>query len=205
MRTIFSFDRFKNPLNIPVKGKKIALLFVCLLLSIPFRSFSQSDTAIARHSPRKAVIMSACLPGLGQIYNKKYWKVPIIYAGAAIITYFAVMNADSMNVYKKAYRTATDNDPATVLAPYYAKYDSTQLLQIKNIYRHNLELTCIIGAGIYLLNIIDAAVDANLFDFNVDDNLSMKIAPSVFCAAGHYTTGLSFTFNFKQKKTTIFH
>lgn len=199
MKANVSFDAFPNPKNVPVKGKGTAFLIGCFLLTFSFHSYSQNDTAAIKHSPRKAVIMSACLPGLGQIYNKKYWKLPIIYAGAATVTFIAIYNTKYYKEYRDAYIARTDGDSTTI--DNFPLYQTDVLLSAKNIYRHNLELTYIIGAGIYLLNIIDAAVDANLFDFNVDDNLSMKISPAVFRSAGNYSPGITVCFNIGHFKT----
>lgn len=199
MKTGDSFDTMPNPLNILLKGKSKVFFIVCFLITVSFHSFSQSDTSSElKHSPTKAAIMSACLPGLGQIYNKKYWKLPIIYAGAAAVTYFAISNTHYYNKYKEAYIFSTDGDSTTVSEFAYSPAD---LLIIKNYYRHNLELTYIFAFGIYALNIIDAIVDAYLFDFSVDDNLTMKISPFVFCFAGNYSTGLSLSFNIGHFKT----
>lgn len=198
MKAIAFFNTYPNPLNIRVKGKSKILFTVCFCIFFSYHSFSQSDTsAMSKHSPKKAAIMSACLPGLGQIYNKKYWKLPIIYTAAAAVTYFAVTNTKNYKDYRDAYIFSTDGDSTTV-DPY--GYGPDLLLSIKNYYRHNLELTYIVAFGIYALNIIDASVDAHLFDFSVDDNLSMKISPAVFCSAGRYSTGLSLAFNISQPK-----
>ena len=159
-----------------------------------------SDTTkvkIKKHSPQKAAIMSACIPGLGQAYNKKYWKIPIIYAGIAAVSYFAILNSDSLKIYKKAYQLRTDGNPATI-DNYVTKYTDDDLLQIKNIYRKNLELSFIIGAGIYALNIIDATVDAHLFKFDINDDLSVKVSPLFYTFRDHSVTGLSFSFSFSK-------
>jgi hypothetical protein len=180
-------------------GKAKMFFLFLFIFFITLDSNGQNDTSSTpKHSPRKAAIMSACLPGLGQIYNKKYWKLPIIYTGAAAVTYLAIFNSHYYNMYKEAYIFSTDNDSSTV-SPY--DYTSEDLLTIKNYYRRNLELTYIVAFGIYALNIVDAMVDAYLFEFSVDDNLTMKISPSVFCYGGKLNTGLTFAFNIGHFKT----
>ena len=141
--------------------------------------------------------MSACLPGLGQAYNKKYWKIPIIYTGIAAVSYLAILNFDSLKIYRDAFRYRTDGDPATI-DNYVGRYSDDDLLQIKNIYRKNLELSIIVGAGIYALNIIDASVDAHLFKFDINDDLSMKVCPLFYAYHDHSVTGLSFSFKFRK-------
>jgi len=164
----------------------------------------KSDTAkVKKHSPRKAALMSACLPGLGQVYNKKYWKLPVIYIGAGVITYFAILNSDSLRNYNNAYKLRMDGDPATI-DNYENKYSDDNLLQIKNFYRRNLDLTIIFAAGLYVLNIIDASVDAHLFEFDITDDLSMKVTPMFYAARDFSVTGLSFSFKFGKTKKQAF-
>lgn len=124
--------------------------------------------------PRKAAILSAILPGLGQVYNRKYWKVPIIYAGLGGFGYMFYFNNSQYNDYRKQVRAAYDNDPATL---YDTRYSPDQLQTLKLYYRKYRDIA-IIGLGvIYLVNIIDANVDAHLKTFDVSDNLSMNIEP----------------------------
>ncbi|HNW99043.1 MAG TPA: DUF5683 domain-containing protein [Bacteroidales bacterium] len=192
--------------------RKIKTFFIILLLfTFSFQTFSQTDTAkvktdtikIKKHSPRKALIMSACVPGLGQIYNRKYWKVPVIYAGAATVTYFIIFNSNKYNKFRKAYQYSTDNDPLTINP--YPDYDNTYLLALKNYYRRNLELSYIFSFGIYALNIIDASVDAHLFNFDMSDDLSMNIHPVVIPSSGNLATGLTFSFNIHHSKKQNIH
>ncbi|MBK9729966.1 MAG: hypothetical protein IPO83_01550 [Chitinophagaceae bacterium] len=141
------------------------------------------------HSPKAAGIASAIIPGLGQAYNKKYWKIPIIYAGLATAGYFIYYNYTIYSNFQKTYQLRGDGDTATNLSSfdvwyitstqtiYTDVYESTQLSELSNIYRHNTDLSIIIAAGIYALNIIDAVVDAHLFHFDVSDDLSMNVQP----------------------------
>jgi len=187
--------------------RMLAILAVLILFS--FRISAQnSDTSttqksdtgkVKKHSPKKAALMSACLPGLGQVYNKKYWKLPVIYVGAGIITYFAILNSDSLRNYNNAYKLRMDGNPATI-DNYEGKYSDDNLLQIKNFYRRNLELTVIFAVGLYALNIIDASVDAHLFEFDINDDLSVKVSPLFFAARDFSVTGLSFSFKFGKTK-----
>ena len=187
--------------------KMLAVLVVLILFS--FNILAQnSDTSTTRksdtgkvnkHSPRKAALMSACIPGLGQVYNKKYWKLPVIYIGAGIISYFAIVNSDSLRNYNNAYKLRMDGNPATI-DKYVGKYSDDNLLQIKDFYRRNLELTVIFAFGLYALNIIDANVDAHLFEFDINDDLSMKVSPLFFASRNFSVTGLSFSLKFDKVK-----
>lgn len=140
-----------------------------------------SDTVFIKptieHSPKKAAIMSTILPGLGQAYNKKYWKIPIIYGAIGTSIFFAISNNSDYNDFKDALKARVDNDPNTV-----DKYEgimSVQNLESNlNFHQRNRDLSIIIAGVFYALNIIDATVDAHLFSFPKNDNLSFYLQPS---------------------------
>lgn len=142
-------------------------------LFISSLSLSSIDSA---HSPKKAAIMSTLLPGLGQAYNKKYWKIPIIYAGFASLAYFVSYNNTKYKTYREAYIAETDADSATINS--FPEYSSQNLLTLQDYYRRNRDLSYIIAGSVYILNIIDATVDAHLFNFDISDELSVKISSS---------------------------
>ena len=163
----------------------ISFIFVFLLTLLPCQGKSQNDTikkVIADsvveklHSAKKATIMSAVLPGLGQVYNKKYWKVPIIYAGIGVFTYFIVFNANNYNRFRSAYIVSVNKDTANY-SDLTQKYTSDELLSARDYYRRNLEMTCLLTTLWYILNILDATVDAHLFTYNISKELSMKVEP----------------------------
>jgi len=130
-----------------------------------------------QHSPTKAAIMSACLPGLGQIYNKKYWKVPIVYAGLGVLGYFIVSNSQEYSKYKGAYIASVNNDTIGAYQDLVKKYTAEDLLGAREYYRRNLEISCLLTGLWYILNIVDAAVDAHLFTYNISKDLSLKVDP----------------------------
>lgn len=150
-------------------------------LKIKTDTISQSipdSLKIKKHSPKLASIMSAAIPGLGQVYNKKYWKVPIIYA-AFVADYFAYSyNQKGYTKYKQAYIYRTDSDSSTI-DEFEGILDETNLKSFRDDYRKYRDLNFIIAAGIYVLNIIDANVDAQLFYFDVSDDLSLKVEPVI--------------------------
>ena len=136
------------------------------------------DTVLEKpHSPNKAALYSAVLPGLGQGYNKKYWKIPVIWAGFGVITYFIITNTQEYKKYKEAYGYVAAGDSGYIDNDYVDKYDQQQLLDAKNYYRRNMEFTYIIGGLWYLLNIIDASVDAHFFDYDVSEDLTIRLDP----------------------------
>jgi hypothetical protein len=161
------------------------------------------------HSPRKATIYSAILPGLGQAYNKKYWKIPLIYAGFGTIGYFIGWNNGFYNTYKLAYSDLTDNDPDTdsyldiEASKYYDLENSTDYNNFKTglskqseYYRRNRDLLIISMVGFYGLNIIDASVDAHLFDFDISEDLTLNWQPAVKTFENQLVYGINCTFKF---------
>ena len=148
--------------------------------------------------PRRASILSALLPGLGQAYNKKYWKIPVIYAGIGGLGYLFAFNNKEYNFYRKNLIADNDSDPATNNE---TRYSSEQLQTLKNQYKKSRDLAAIGISLIYLLNIIDANVDAHLKTFDVSDDLSIHIDPwqSVYMNQNSYkvASGLSLKINFK--------
>lgn len=167
------------------------LLFALFfLVSSVYRSpvFSQSDTTFVElpdsirekeHSPTKATLMSMCLPGLGQVYNKKYWKVPIIYVGFGLMSYFIYTNADEYLNFKCAYIESSLGNKNGSYSNLVQRYTTADLLSAREYYRRNLEISILLTTLWYALNILDAAVDAHLYTFNISNNLSMKVEPAL--------------------------
>lgn len=205
--------------------RNYSTLSLLLLLSILFyragaqdtlnirsdRTITSDDTAIAKeHSPLFAGLASAVVPGAGQIYNKKYWKVPIVYAALGTAAYFAYYNAD---VYFTVHdnldsRVAGDSVPDPqylILNNLFSKttidlntYTYDELIQVQDDYRRYFTISIIAGTVIYVLNILDAVVDAHLFYFDVSDELAMNFRPQLLSGA-RYTPapGLTLSLQFK--------
>lgn len=171
--------------------------------------FKVSEKVKEPHSPKKAAMYSAIIPGWGQAYNKKIWKIPIVYAGFGTIGYFIGWNNNNYNTYKNAYVDLTDDDPETnsfndlEAAQYYDLTNPTALSNFKdglykyqNYFRRNRDLLIISMIGFYGLNIIDASVDAHFFDFDISEDLSMNWQPTVQPYRKELVYGVNFTFNF---------
>jgi hypothetical protein len=140
-----------------------------------------ADTIVHRHSPRKAVIYSLICPGLGQIYNRKYWKIPFIYGAGGTLLYYVGFNQLE---YKK-FRDANDIGKAgetTVIDGYTWQYEDLE--RGRDWYRRYRDLSIAGLAAIYLLNVIDAMVDAHFFYYDVSDDLSMKLEPALIQSPG---------------------
>lgn len=132
---------------------------------------------------KKATTLSTICPGAGQIYNKSYWRVPIVIGGLASTIYTIDWNNRGYQRFKTAYalRVDYDNDPSKYpngsADEFRGAYTATFLKNLKNSYRRNRDLCILLTAGVYILNIIDAHVDAHLKDFDISDNLAMDIEP----------------------------
>lgn len=134
------------------------------------------------HSPATATIMSACLPGLGQIYNGKWWKVPIVYAGLGGLGYLVYNNYYEYRSYLHAYEFTTGDLPeGTTLNNHESdlanKYSESQLQTYKESYRRDFEFYSILTVAWYGLNILDACVDGHLYTYDISDDLSLSIDP----------------------------
>jgi len=139
-----------------------------------------------QHSPAKATLMSLCLPGLGQIYNKKYWKVPVIYAGIGVLSYSIVFYTNYYLTYKSAYIEKFNGDSTGNYSDIVRKLTKEEILSYREYYRRNLEITIIFTAIWYILNIVDAAVDAHLFTYDIKKDLSLRIEPTLIPPAAQY-------------------
>lgn len=126
--------------------------------------------------PSKATYYSAILPGLGQAYNKKYWKIPIVYGALASGIYFYKQNDKDYNRYRNAYkrRLAGFTDDEFFGNGVSPSISNDGLIRAQNTLKRNKELSILVTVGLYILNIIDANVDAHLLQYNLDDNLSIK-------------------------------
>lgn len=157
-----------------------SLWLLALSITSPAESIGQDTSQIkknfSRHSPRKATIYSAILPGLGQAYNRKYWKMPLIYAGFGTLGYFIHFNHGKYTLYRDEYIYRRDNN-STVQSADLAIFSEDDLLLLKNYYRRNLEYSIVFTALLYVLNMIDANVDAHLLQFDISDDLSLRVQP----------------------------
>ena len=188
---------------------KIAVLFFCLCAGyLPVQSQDTIPPAAERKkvrtlTPLKATMYAAALPGLGQIYNRAYWKVPVVYGGFGALVYSVSYNTTNYNLFIGAYKDFTDMIPETdsyldipgintldpeqydpVLHPNTAAWVRTQLLNGVDYYRKYRDLSYIGIVAWYLVTIIDANVDASLFDYDISDNLEATVAPLIMSASG---------------------
>lgn len=121
------------------------------------------------------MIFSAVVPGLGQAYNKKYWKIPIVYAAMGTTIYFFDYNNKLYKEYKQAYINKTD----TTTVDLYPYYSAEQLKVFQDDYRRFRDLNVILTALFYTINVVDAYVDAQMVTFDVSDDLSLHVSPAL--------------------------
>lgn len=163
--------------------------------------------------PLKATMLAVAFPGLGQVYNRKYWKIPFVYAGFGGLVYSVGFNTANYNRYMKAYQDFTDKIPATnsyiemikwadpsdydpvlhpeTYNPSTASWVKDRLIKGVDYYKKNRDLTYIGFAAWYLVSILDANVDASLFKFDISNNLGLDVGPAHLPVPGVTGTGLS--------------
>jgi hypothetical protein len=214
------------------------VLIVLLLITLAGEKIAGQDTipeieassdtfpAIKKHTrplkldPMKATMLAATFPGAGQIYTRKYWKIPVVYAGFAGLGYAVAYNTKWYNTYTKAYQDFIDNVPETdsyadlIKSPPQEQYDPSlesddfdpstsawiqdQLLAQVDYFRKYRDLSYIGIAAWYLLTIVDANVDASLSDYDINENLRLAISP-VTIPYHNFTglgVGVTMTINF---------
>ena len=146
-------------------------------------------------SPKRAALMSTIVPGLGQVYNKKYWKVPIIYGGFAGLVYSFTFNQSKYITYLNAYKYRLDG--GSLAGDNFPNYPSETLNSLQQYYKRYRDLSVIGASFLYLMNIVDASVDAHMSTFDVGDDLSINIQPTLInIIHAQCTTGLSLNITF---------
>jgi hypothetical protein len=145
----------------------------------------KEDGQPKRHSPTAAAWKAVVLPGWGQIYNRKYWKLPIVYGGLGALGSWVWFNADQHRFYRQAFEAKTDDNPNTPdPLPFLSE---ASVISTKEFYRRQLDASILITVAFYGLQIVDAVVDAHLFEFDVSDDLALQWSP--WLAAGQGSGG----------------
>ncbi len=184
--------------------------FIAIITLFSFVSHSQKESANisidSSHSPKKATMMSATIPGLGQIYNdikkpegfksRLWWKLPLIYGGIGASIYFVIQNQKSYTFYRNE-RLDLQNDVSSLYS--ISGYSDSQLKSITDQYSRWRDLSIVAVLGVYVLNIVDANVSGNLLHFDSSDDLSIIVQPKVFYLNQSSATGASLSIHFKNK------
>jgi len=166
---------------------KKPLFISCILIFIIqysiFNCNAQTDTIALQpvktrdHSPKKASWL-ALIPGAGQIYNKKYWKLPIVYGGLGSTGFLIYYYGNQTSIYRKEY-VLRANEIEEGRNPALENMSTDAILVQRNFYRKNMEICVAACAIVYALSILDASVDAHLFYYDVSDNLSLGVKPKI--------------------------
>lgn len=162
---------------------------------------TQDNAPLFIPDPMKAVWYAALFPGGGQIYNRKYWKLPIIYGGFLGLTYAVSWNQRYYKGYSNAYRDLVENSPNKSYLDYIRPgFDLTNpqnrdwlekaLKRKKDSYRRNRDLSIISMLGVYLLSMVDAYVDASLYHFDISPDISLKVEPAILEPNSFHSTSL---------------
>lgn len=153
------------------------------------KQLRKEQRALARANfkpdPNKSLWLALTFPGAGQIYNRKYWKLPIIYGGAVGVAYAISYYGGYYNDYMRGYRDYMDSDPNTnyhlelIPTGYPESNAGTYVRNRVNSYRRYRDIFIVVGVAVYALSVIDAYVDAQLADFDISTDLSMKVRPKL--------------------------
>lgn len=151
---------------------------------------ARRDWATWRPNPKRALWLALVLPGAGQIYNRKYWKIPIVYGGFVGCIYAMQWNNQMYRDYSQAYLDIMDDDPNTQSYNQFLhlgnKIDDTNIERYKKLfksrkdrYRRWRDMSFFVLVGVYALSVIDAYVDASLSEFDISKNLSLSVEPTI--------------------------
>ena len=173
----------------------------------PDTPLSKKDPSVRKHSPGKAAMRSAIIPGWGQVYNKKYWKVPIIYGALGVSAGIFVYNyqnyKDTRFAYKVKYNMrvhGTDSALYSDIDDQLKPLSEESLRFYRDSYRRDIDYSVLFFVLLWGLNVVDAAVDAHLRSFDVSPDLSLRFKPGHSEMAG--TNGLSLVLAFKDKSSS---
>lgn len=221
-------DRVKPELIDLRTVTKIIVILIMLVFCLPHNTFAQDTIPVTKeektprlhfkNEPLKATMLAVAFPGLGQIYNRKYWKIPVVYAGFGGLAYSISLNGRNYNKMMKAYQDFTDKIPETnsyislikwatpeeydpVLYPKsYSKSNESwvkdRLLDAVDYYKKYRDLSYIGIAAWYLITVLDANVDASLFNYDISNKLDLAITPATMPVPGVYGAGLNISLIF---------
>jgi hypothetical protein len=195
---------------------------LCFFFFFPVILFAQKDTTATKpvlkkekinifhidtakpYNPKYAVIRTAVLPGWGQITNKKYWKLPLVYGALGTTAYIFFRNIKQFKEANASYKNAVDGIDSNnylIPEPYYSVLSQPDRIKnFRNEVRQNVDYSVLFFIAFWGLNVVDAAVDANLKTFDVNDNLSLLIKPGYSQIAN--TNGISLILKIGNKNST---
>ena len=152
----------------------------------------KQERTILPKDPKKVTLLSAVLPGAGQVYNNKSWKVPILYAGILTDLYFINYNHRRYESFRAALFALDKKEPNQ-----FPSLNRASLVRNVDYWRQNRDLTLLLLLGIYALNLVDANVDAHLSGFDISEDLALQVAPQLGTVSASNSMGVSLTLRFK--------
>ena len=160
---------------------------------------TSSKKTAKKFDPRKATLRSAILPGWGQIYNKKYWKLPLVYGGLGITAGVFLYNVKTYKLLRLAYVYKTDTISANdaLIDPQFKNLSASAIRTYRNSFRQNVDYSVLFFILFWGLNVVDATVDGHLKQFDVNDNLTLQLKQGYSPMAN--TTGVSLVFDIHSR------
>ena len=165
----------------------LKFFFTCFIIIASVRIHAQENYD---KNTTKATLLSTACPGLGQAYNKKYWKIPVIYASLGATIYYYTQNNKQYQYYQSEYNAEIDKNPNTINS---SGHNALNLITLQDYHRDQRDLSAFFLILLYTLNIVDACVDAHLMNYNVNDNLSLYLKP--MDSIDHESISLCLKFN----------
>jgi hypothetical protein len=164
------------------------------IISADTNTALQADTSLPFITPKKKAMYSAIIPGLGQIYNKQYWKLPIIYAGLGTAGYFIYNNNKQYNYFREIYAGRIANKQEFIGKE--ALISTDNIKKLSSAWKQDRDMVVLVTVLVYGLQVMDALVFAHLKDFDISDDISMKFAPVIipnnYAVSPTYGIGLQF-------------
>ncbi len=163
-------------------------IFLIFIFSLSFANIVKAQTknpkdtvSTAYHSPKKAVVLSAIIPGAGQVYNKKYWKLPVIYALGGYFIYNVSINNSKFLSFRDGFRLLSDSSKGiTSLYINNQEYSALQCKSNRDLFKRQRDLNIFATVLVYALNLIDANVDGHFYKFEMNNDISLMMKPSIF-------------------------
>lgn len=167
----------------------------------------KQDTSANKFNPRIASLRSALIPGWGQAYNKKYWKIPIIYGALGVTAGIFIYDLKTYKLLRLAVIYRTDGIPADAdkVDAQFKTLQTESIRSYRNSFRQNVDYAALFFIAFWGINVVDATVDAHMKSFDVNDNISFKFKPGFDNATRNSTIGISFNIHERHQRTYSIH
>jgi len=194
LRFLFVFSCFVFPLFVSAQNTDSTVIVSDSLIEMPIATDTLKQGKPVWMTPKKVALFSAILPGLGQAYNRQSWKIPIVYVGLGIAGYFIADNLKTYNAFRQVYAGRISGDNSVNLKyPAYADYSDDVIKNARDESRQNLDITVLLTALGYGLQIADALVFAQLKNFDISPDITFYTKPVVYPYGGF---GIGIVMNF---------